>query len=126
MYLLDTCVLIWSLSDPSRLSRAAAERIENASEEIAYYQASLWEVQIKRTLGKIRLEVSVEEIERHCVKVGFDFLPVSNGAIYMLERLPMLHRDPFDRILVAEAIYGQHVLISADEKIQRYPVKTLW
>ncbi len=118
--LLDTHVAIW-WDMGARLTKPAAQAIRDA-DEVYVSAASSWEVAIKASLGKIRSDRSLAEL---CADSGFLELPVLMRHTDALRALEPLHRDPFDRLLVAQAVQEQLVLVTRDDVITRYPVTTL-
>jgi len=121
-YLLDTHVLLWWISDDDRLGKQTREIIGNGKNAIFISAATTWEISIKRSLGKIQapenMDVIVDE-ER------FIRLPISLAHGDMAGSLPILHRDPFDRMLVAQAIFENLILITCDTQIMAYKVRTM-
>lgn len=115
--LLDTHIFIWLLDDDARLSDAAWSKIEKAN-EVYVSSASLWEAAIKYQLGKLRIEP--EKLVDAIAASGFLELPVSFHHALALRHLPALHRDPFDRLLVAQAISEPMNLLTADTMLQQY------
>jgi PIN domain nuclease of toxin-antitoxin system len=124
--LLDTSVLLWWLANPSRIGRELLDDLEEAESVVWFSQVSLLEIQIKVILGKLRLDFPVEQIPDLAVRSGLTALALSNAAIFTLPKLPDVHRDPFDRLLVCEAIQEGVPLVTPDEVIRRYPVRVLW
>ncbi|ARA92883.1 twitching motility protein PilT [Rhodothermaceae bacterium RA] len=125
--LLDTHTLVWWHAQPVRLSEAARTTIEEPGNEVYISVVNAWEMQIKSQLGKLKLSRSVMEIIEQEQKVnGFQVLPVTLEHVYTLERLPLHHRDPFDRLLIAQAEHGNLTLITADDRIKAYEVNTRW
>lgn len=115
--LLDTHVLLWTLADDPHLSKAARKRIESAT-EIYVSSASYWEIAIKAGLGK--LPVSLVEIRAAAQHSGFNELPVNGEHAETLLTLPDHHKDPFDRMLVAQAICEPMRLLTSDAQVARY------
>ncbi len=124
-YLLDTNILVFMLSAPNELSEEA-KRIIRSEPELFVSMASLWEIGIKQGLGKLRLELSIPEIEAQCHERDVRLLPIRSTDIERLKSLPDIHRDPFDRIIVAQAIEEDMVIVTRDRIIPQYPVKTVW
>ncbi len=118
--LLDTHVAIWW--DMGAPLSAQAKRAIRDADEVFVSSASAWEVAIKRSLGKIRSDRSIAKL---CADSGFVELPVLMRHTEVLESLEQYHRDPFDRLLIAQAAREQLVLVTRDEVITRYPVATL-
>jgi PIN domain nuclease of toxin-antitoxin system len=123
--LLDTSVLLWWLGDPSRIAPALLKEMQADSSVILFSQVSLLEIQIKAGLGKLHLDFPIERIPDLADESGLTALPLSNAAIFTLPKLPAVHRDPFDRLLVCEAIQEGVPLVTSDEIIRKYPLKTL-
>lgn len=120
--LLDTQVLLWCLSTPDRLSRKARRRIESASEVVMVSAVSAWEIEVKRALGKL---IAPTDLQRQLTDKRFTELPLRLHHVDALRDLPALHRDPFDRILLAQATSDDLLFVTADATLLRYPVKTL-
>lgn len=120
--ILDTHVLIWALEDNPALSVKAAEAIIDADNIIFVSAVSVWEIGIKRKMGKIETPDNLlEEINLH----RFTPLPINLHHAELAGTLPDIHKDPFDRMLVAQAVYEKLTLVTRDEKISRYDVKIL-
>ncbi len=115
--LLDTHVLLWSLAGHPKIKRVSA-RLLDADNRIFFSVASLWEVAIKSGIGK--LDADVAQVRAAALKSGFDELPVLGGHIEALAGLPELHRDPFDRLLVAQAVAEPMRLLTADHSVALY------
>jgi len=115
---LDTHILIWWLSDDRKLTRAAREIIANPNNEALVSAASVWEVAIKAALG--RIEIELDDFEDEIVKSGFRPLPIGLRHAVTVGRLPAVHRDPFDRMLVAQASVEELRVVSHDRVFERY------
>lgn len=115
--LLDTHIVLWSLAVPERLSTAARNTIESA-EEIYVSSVSIWEISIKSGLGK--LDVDVDELLGWLVSLKIVSLPVTWSHARALRELPLHHRDPFDRMLIAQAITEPLHLLTADVQLKPY------
>jgi PIN domain nuclease of toxin-antitoxin system len=115
--LLDTQVCLWFLGDPSRVSRAARRALGDA-EAVFVSAASVWEAAIKASMGK--LDVNVAELIFQIEASGFDPLPVTFEHAARVASLPSHHRDPFDRLLVAQAVHETMRLLTADRTLARY------
>lgn len=126
-YLLDTQTFLWWIVDDPRLSARAAAIIRDPNSEIWFSAASAWEIAIKAQLGRITFEDDpVEFIPRQVVANGFRNLPIqSDHALHVL-KLPLLHRDPFDRMLAAQALVEKMVLLTADQTMPAYGVQVIW
>jgi len=122
-YLLDTHALLWACSEPTRLSERVRELITDSQTGVFVSMATVWELTIKQSIGKITLPESFfEEIWNN----GYTRLPIENEHCHTYRKLPLMHRDPFDRILIAQAQHESLTLISCDSAIQEYDVRTLW
>ncbi|MGD8957997.1 MAG: type II toxin-antitoxin system VapC family toxin [Chromatiaceae bacterium] len=120
--LLDTHSLLWALGEPALLSQKAREAL-NARENIVYVSVvSLWECAIKASLGKLRLPGDFFEA---LAPAGFEWLPIALPHLNAYVELPMHHRDPFDRMLVAQALHEQLALVTRDQAIRRYAVPVI-
>ena len=121
--LLDTHILLWWLMDDGRLSDRAREAISEA--EALVSTVSLWEIEIKRSLG--RLEVDIEALLQEITQtLGLELLDVRPTHVLSLSALPLWHRDPFDRMLVAQAARERIPLVTNDQAIRRYAVEVVW
>jgi PIN domain nuclease of toxin-antitoxin system len=120
--LLDTQVLLWYLGHSERIGQRARRRIDQASAVVFVSVVSVWEIEIKRALGKLR---APNDLEQSLAEKRFSELSLRLTHVAELASLPSLHRDPFDRMLVAQARAEQLTLVTADEQIRRYDVKTL-
>ena len=126
-YLLDTHVLIWIDSAPHYLSSGALDIIENPSNEIWISNVSLWEMQIKLQLGKLALSIPIAEIVSAQINRNhFQLLDICLPHILNLENLPAVHKDPFDRMLISQAISEKMKFISHDPVAKQYPVDVIW
>lgn len=124
-FLLDTNVLVFLLSAPGELS-PAARRVVETEPDVFVGRASLWEIAIKQARGKLSISLDIPGIEARCLERRIRFLPLSSSAIERVKTLPDIHRDPFDRLLVAQAIDASMTLVTRDRTIPLYPVPTLW
>jgi len=120
--LLDTHAMLWWLAEPEKLSRAALDAISSPRSEVFVSAASLWEISIKQQLGKLELPGSPEPV---LTTGGVRMLDISAEDGWWAGELPPLHRDPFDRMLVAQAQRLGLVIVTRDENIPRYGVATL-
>ncbi|MBP6812998.1 MAG: type II toxin-antitoxin system VapC family toxin [Saprospiraceae bacterium] len=122
-YLIDTHVLIWFSEDDSRLPVRIKSIIEDDSSEIFVSHATIWEMAIKMSLGKLKLRYSLPEWEHILVKNSIALLPNSFRHYQTLLSLPLHHQDPFDRLIIAQAIAEDFTVITHDPKFSAYPVK---
>ena len=122
--LLDTHIFIWWDSEPAKLSGPLLALCTDPAHELVVSVASLWEIQIKRQLGKLTLRLPLGEIVAHQQETnGVTILPVAQEHVLVLEQLPTHHRDPFDRILVAQALVEGAALVSVDPVLKSYPIE---
>ena len=122
--LLDTSTLLWTVGEPERLSDTARESI--AAGTISLSVASFWEIVIKTRKGFLDIPDPVSWWSRASRLLGAETLPIRESHVGALSRLPDIHRDPFDRILIAQATVEALPLITNDEKIAAYPVRVIW
>lgn len=119
--LLDTHVLLWAAGQPERLSPQATELIADSGNQLLFSAASIWEITIKRGLGRSDFRVDPEVLRRGLLENGYDELAITGTHAMMVGWLPAIHRDPFDRVLVAQAESEGMLLLTADETVARYP-----
>jgi PIN domain nuclease of toxin-antitoxin system len=119
--LLDTHLLLWAAGEPRRLSRQTRALLDDPAHELLFSAASLWEVAIKRGLGRKDFTVDARLLRRGLLDNGYGELPISSDHVVATESLPPLHKDPFDRILVAQATIEGVILLTTDSLISKYP-----
>jgi PIN domain nuclease of toxin-antitoxin system len=119
-YLLDTHVLLWAAGDPDRISAPVRALLEDAVNTLHFSAASLWEIVIKKALGRDDFRVDPVRLRRLLVANGWNELAVASDHALAVGALPPLHRDPFDRILLAQARSEGLQLITADRQLQQY------
>lgn len=125
--LLDTCTFLWIAVDASDLSKNARELFLDTENEVYLSAVSAWEISVKHALGKLPLPVSPDMfVPRQRERHGITALPLDEIAALQLPKLPTLHRDPFDRMLICQAIAAGLVILTPDEQITRYPVRCVW
>jgi PIN domain nuclease of toxin-antitoxin system len=117
--LLDTHVLLWALAEPKRLGRVCAE-IEAITNQVLFSAASIWEIAIKFALRRAEFAISPDAILDAALQSGFAELPIRSAAAVRVASLPPHHRDPFDRLLVAQAITEPAALYTADAQLAKY------
>ena len=121
-YLLDTHYLLWVIADTKKLSRKAKELITNPNHQIIISTISFWEVALKTALGKLQITgFSPEDLPAACVQMGFtikQLSPEESSTYYKLTAT--YHRDPFDRMLIWQAIRNDYILVSADDHVKKY------
>ena len=119
--LLDTHLLLWAAGRPDRLSEAARELLINPGNELHFSAASLWEVAIKSALGRADFRVDARLLRRNLLDNGYLELPITSLHAVNIYSLPRLHKDPFDRILLSQALSEGITLLTADAELSRYP-----
>lgn len=119
--LLDSHLLLWAAIDSDRLTPAARALIAEEGHRLWFSAASIWEIGIKASLGREDFVVDPHVLRRGLVENGYDELPISAPHALAVTQLPPIHRDPFDRMLVAQATYEGFVLLTADETVAQYP-----
>lgn len=124
MYLLDTHTMLWYLEDNPQLSSKVKKLIEN--ETCFIHIISFWEIAIKISIGKLSLSYDLDQLISQVQKEAITILPISENAIKTVKELPLHHRDPFDRLLIAEALSNNYVFLSVDNQIDPYPIKRTW
>ena len=125
--LLDTHLLLWAAGEPRRLSKQARTLIDNPDNELLFSAASLWEAAIKRGLGREDFKVDARLLRRGLLDNGYSELPIISDHVVATESLPLLHKDPFDRVLVAQATVEGVTLLTTDSLVAQYPgpIKTV-
>lgn len=118
--LLDTHLLLWAAGQPERLSPAARSLLEDPLNELLFSSASLWEVAIKRGLGRADFRVDSRLLRRGLLDNGYGEVPVTSEHAVAVEGLPAIHKDPFDRILIAQSIVEGIALITSDPIVAQY------
>lgn len=125
--LLDTAAFIWLAEEDPALSRPARGLISNPENRVLLSSASAWEIAIKHGLGRLELALPPADyvpMQRRLHRIAT--LSVSERAVLQVQKLPPLHRDPFDRLLVAQAIVDGLTIVTPDREIRAYPVQTIW
>lgn len=119
--LLDTHLLLWAAGDPGKLSAAALAMIEDTENELFFSAANLWEIAIKRGLGRADFHVDARVLRRGLLDNGYSELPITSEHAVAIDVLPPIHKDPFDRILVAQAMVEGITLLTTDSLVAQYP-----
>ena len=119
--LLDTHVLLWAASGSSRLSAKARNLIEDVENDLIFSAASIWEVVIKHMLGRPDFRADPADLRSRSLANGYVELSVASGHALAVAALPPIHKDPFDRLLVAQAMVEGATLVTVDETVSRYP-----
>lgn len=126
-YLLDTHYLLWAIVDSKKISNRILDLISDSDREIFVSTISLWEISLKSALGKIKISgIKPEDIPGICTKIGFDIIELSAADSSSYHQLNASHhKDPFDRMLIWQAMRNNYTLISADEQIGKYRTEGL-
>ncbi len=119
--LLDTHLLLWAAGEPDRLSAEARNLLQDPLNDLTFSAASLWEIAIKRGLGRPDFRVEPRVLRRGLRDHGYRELPIAADHALAVELLPPIHKDPFDRILLAQAMIEGITLLTADPVVARYP-----
>jgi len=126
-FLADTSVVIWTISRSDRLSARVKRALADATGSIAVSVASVWEIVVKHQAGKLVFDMSLDlAVDQILYRSPWTIAPIIPEHLPVLANLPMLHKDPFDRILIAQAQHQNLTILTPDEKIRNYDVKTLW
>jgi PIN domain nuclease of toxin-antitoxin system len=118
--LLDTHLLLWAAGKPGRLSADARRLMKDAGNELIFSAASLWEIVIKRGLGRDDFQVDPRLFRRRLLDNGYNELPIGSEHAVAIDGLPLLHKDPFDRILIAQALVEGIILLTMDPLVAQY------
>lgn len=125
--LLDTCTFLWILTDAPELSDRARELFEDPGNDVLLSSVSCWEISLKFLLGRLPLPLPPERYVPHQRdKHGIEALPLEEEPSLYLSRLPKIHNDPFDRMLICQSIVHGLSILTPDPHIRRYPVHTIW
>jgi PIN domain nuclease of toxin-antitoxin system len=126
-YLLDTHVFLWWVADDKRLSGPARDILGSTENELVFSVASSWEMAIKSRLGRLTVKDGLESfLTKHIELNAMTILPVDLRHTFQLNNLPLHHRDPFDRILIAQALASDLTLVTGDRLIRQYDVPVVW
>lgn len=124
--LLDTHIFIWSDEGPERIPQSQLSALEDETNELVLSVASVWEMQIKMQIGKLKLRMPLQKIIDEYRSVNdLQLLPIEYEHVLALNQLPFHHKDPFDRLIIAQAIAEGFTLVSADSNFSAYAVKLL-
>ena len=125
--LVDTHAILWWLADDKRLSKAARRILEDSTHGRIVSFASLWEIAIKMSAGKLLVrDLSFSELPPLLRSLEFQFLPIRLGDLERLDSLPWHHRDPFDRLLIAQSLEEGIPLMTSDDWVEDYRLRTIW
>lgn len=119
--LLDTHLLLWTVIQPDRIAIPVRRKIEDPTNDLHFSVVSIWEVAIKRSLGRADFTVDSQVLRRSLLDSRYEEVTVDGTHAVAVEALPLLHKDPFDRLLVAQAMVEGIVLLTSDARLARYP-----
>lgn len=125
-YLLDTHTFIWFINGDQSLSNKAIAKIKDVENQCFFSIASVWEIAIKIKLNKLQIKSSFNEIIDFCNENKIDILPITFEHILELNKLDFHHRDPFDRLIIAQTLAEKLTVITKDENFHLYKIKCLW
>lgn len=118
--LVDTHVLLWALAEPARIPGSFRDRLESPANDVFFSAASIWELAIKLQVGRLTLSVALDQIVDGAERMGFHELSVTAAHAAGVRRLPLHHRDPFDRLLLAQAIHEPARFLTTDHVLAQY------
>jgi PIN domain nuclease of toxin-antitoxin system len=125
--LLDTCTFLWAIEGGGELSEAARDALVDPANDVFLSAVSAWEIAVKHALGRLPLpEPPDRYVPAQRNARGITAMPLDEDAALQLVRLPALHRDPFDRMLVCQALAAALTIVTPDSEIAKYPIRTLW
>ena len=125
-YLLDTAPFLWAVASPEKLSPKVRKLIDSRRNPLFVSVGSLWEVVVKAQKGLLPIEDPPRWLDAGLASLDAEVLPIKPAHVYHVGLLPMIHKDPFDRLLLAQAAVEGLVLISSDAVVRQYPVPTHW
>lgn len=124
--LIDTHALIWFITNNDRLPGKTKDIIENKENDCFVSIATYWEIGIKNSIGRLKLNTDLKSVFRIIEETGFDTLPITTNQILQNASLPFHHQDPFDRIIIAQAITEKMTIVTKDSQIENYNAPTIW
>jgi len=125
-YLLDTHVLIWMVSNSKMISQKVATILKNREKKLWFSTVSLWEIAIKSSLGKLQLELSIDELVKELILNDIELFTLNIEHVKNVQTLPFHHRDPFDRMLISQAKSEQMTILTKDANFSLYEVDVIW
>ena len=124
-YILDTNALIYSLCNPAGLTKIASQII-TTEKELYVSITSFWEIAIKQSLGKLAINSTIPDIEKICKQRSIEIVPILSDEMEGVKSLPQIHKDPFDRLIISQAIKHNMSIITSDTIIPQYAVNVVW
>ena len=125
-YILDTHTLIWLVESSSKISKAIRDELKSSNAAVFLSSASLWEMAIKLNIGKLQLKSPFEKLLSDLQNTDITILQIEHDYLLGLASLPLIHRDPFDRLIISTALSESLTIITADANIQKYNVPWTW
>ena len=125
-YLIDTQTLLWIFSHPEKLTKPATQVIKSSQNELLVSMVSFWEIAIKYSIGKLTLPFPVSDLPQETSSNDITLLPIKTLHTLKVAELPFHHRDPFDRLIIGQAMVENVPVISSDDKFADYEIKVLW
>jgi len=125
-FLLDTHTFLWFISGDKQLPESVVKKIEDISEPCYISIASFWEIAIKIQIGKLKLEISLEELYRFAEINQIKIISINEKHLVTLLKLGLIHNDPFDRLIIAQAISEKLIVVAKDKEFKKYKVKQQW
>lgn len=125
-YLLDTHAFLWFISGDNQLPASVRDKIKDINQPCFLSVASLWEITIKRQLGKLTLDIPLDELFEYAERNQIEIVQITYDHLIALSNLPNHHGDPFDRLIISQAISEKFVLITRDKGFKKYKVKQYW
>jgi PIN domain nuclease of toxin-antitoxin system len=125
-FLLDTHAFIWFINGDKSLPDGVVRAIKNVENQCFFSVASIWEIAIKMKLDKIQLKAGFNNITEFCLENDIALLPITFAHLQQLNKLPLHHRDPFDRLIISQGIAEKLTLLTRDDSFKLYKVKCLW
>ncbi len=124
--LLDTNAFIWFSEDDEKLSEKGRIIIEEENNIIFVSVVTFWEIAIKKSIRKLEMTLSINELYKKAIDNGFEILPILFEHVQKIETLPYYHKDPFDRIIIAQSIVEDMTVVTSDDVFVKYNVKRIW
>jgi PIN domain nuclease of toxin-antitoxin system len=125
--LLDTHVIIWTISSSHKISKRAKQAMSRSAASLVVSIVSVWEIVLKHQAGKLVFQTDLEDVVDHILyRSPWTILPMNPEHLPVLASLAMLHNDPFDRLLVAQVRHTGMTIVTADENIKKYAIRTIW
>lgn len=125
--ILDTCTFLWIINNPKKLSNNAKNIFQDTRNKCFLSIISFWEIMILHSLKRINFKSNPEEmLIKKCKKENINILPLSITSIFKLDKLPQIHKDPFDRIIICQALTNNLSILTPDKEISKYSVDVIW